>query len=371
MSAMNSGIASQFIRLFGGILVASHLLLVACSDGSGPTDPGHDDPSPSKPRPSDPGPSEPGPVPPSSHQPIPAYFYEVHITHTSNTCGAADPGSFEFLVLPERTGDSYTLYGITENQEPVTVKADTMTFSVTGEIEDGSMTVGGRWIFEAERHGFGGTTEFQVNLSGRQPCTFTFATTGTHDLSLDSPDEGTVHDSSHSVRMSSLSGLSTGAAAKPMGPGASASSQLSTSMSRMQSSGADPAAGVATWGDVGAVLMYPNECWTAGRGRVEEASIFFKAPFPQSRTSGTERVYFRYTLYGVQSYDAAQLGVLNETLQPFQPDNVVLESGWWFANVSPGGSFFEQMFGTRPWVDYQTQTCLQLLIPIEGLPARH
>jgi hypothetical protein len=343
MSVISSGIARLLIPIFSGTILASQVLLTACSDSTGPPPP---------------------PPPPPPVEPIPAYFYEVRITHAGNTCGAADPGAFEFLVLPEHTGNSYTMYGITENQEPVTVRGDTLTFSVPVQIEAGSVTIKARWIFAPERHGFSGTTEFQVTLTGRQPCSFSFATTGTHDISLHSPDDGMVHDEGHSMQKSALPGLPTRAATKAVGRAASVAGQPSVSLSRIQSqqASAASAAGERTWGDVGSVALYDNLCLTAGPGHVTEATLSINSPFPQSRTNGSERVYFRYTLYGVQDYDAAELGVLTEVTEPFQADYIALESGWWYADVNPSGSFFEQMFGARPWAGAEQAT---LQIPFE------
>lgn len=275
--------------------------------------------------------------------PIPAYVYRVSISSPSNDCGAGDPGAFQFLVIPQATGSSYSIFGLTSRAEPATKNQDTLTFSVPVQVESGTVTIGGQWRFTPERHTFAGTTSFEVVLTGLQPCTFVFATSGTHDIDLAIPDLESV-EASPPVSTATAAGRAAARAAT------GARRPVPTLPPRTAPQGA-PGLGWV-YGTPGTVIWTSNTCWLSRSGTVRQADLTFVPPFPQSR-GGQDFVAFRYELHEVANRELATLEILNEELDPYSSSgSIVATSQWWWSTVTGAGNAIGGLGFQVPWVDY-------------------
>jgi hypothetical protein len=134
------------------------------------------------------GSTHPDPVDPTPDpaEAIPEQTYALDLSNSSNTCGKPDPGTFRFYVATLNAGKSVA--GIISRPAPATVSGDRLTLSATAPAGDVTVTVAVDWVFAPARHTFQGTTTLHaVSTSTGASCTFTYASTGTHDLSIDAP----------------------------------------------------------------------------------------------------------------------------------------------------------------------------------------
>jgi hypothetical protein len=116
--------------------------------------------------------------------PIPEQQYAVNLSNSTNTCGSQNTGTFRFYVTTLDGGKSVA--GVIDQPAPATLNGDRLTLSATAQVENIPVTIDLDWVFAPERHTFQGTTTLHAASAGHS-CSFTYATTGTHDISFDAP----------------------------------------------------------------------------------------------------------------------------------------------------------------------------------------
>ncbi len=124
-------------------------------------------------------------------EPIPDRVYAIVLSNATNSCGAQNPGRFQGFVEPKRTNSGYSVLGVNAGSTPAVVAGDRLTLSTASAVNNATVKLTADWTFAAERHTFQGKTVYDVTQAGGKACTFTFATTGTHDLSKDAPPQAT------------------------------------------------------------------------------------------------------------------------------------------------------------------------------------
>jgi hypothetical protein len=283
-----------------------------------------------------------GPGGGANAEPIPSYFYQVRLSGSQNTCGAKDPGTLGLLVLPFRESGTYTLEGIADAAIPVNV-----TVAVTG----GSVTVSGDWKFPAGRHTFSGTTKYDVVLTGYRPCSFTFVTDGTHDITLSAPSTASNSISTTQSNLNIEAGAQTTAALSKGIP--TLKGEFRSAERGAMTLSSQPAGWY--WGSIGNYFVAPAVCLPIVGIR---SQFYFNPPSPKSRSSVTEGVYFRFVLHGFNTATEAATALIAEEIKPFAVGNVGYDSGWWYTAVGSTGASYESfIFGQGlAWADYPSLT---------------
>jgi hypothetical protein len=120
---------------------------------------------------------------PTPTAPISDQAYAVSVTNPQYQCQVtADPGSFDFSVFVHQASPtSYGVYYITDGALNGALAGDLFSLSpVTIQLDNGTVTLSGKWTFSEDRRSFSGSTTFDVHRNDGAACQFVFATSGAH-----------------------------------------------------------------------------------------------------------------------------------------------------------------------------------------------